>query len=124
MTALTDVEVRKEMDDGLRYRAMFTLLGRSVESDGRFRIVEPMAHVVSELRGDDIDGDLHYRFSETDDGGTAVRFDAEMAAGDSLVDRAMAPVVRRYMDRQFANALRTTKELIEAERQPLAEVTA
>ena len=35
--------------------------------------------------------------------------------GDSLLDRIMEPVAKRYNERQFRHSLESSKELIEAE---------
>lgn len=59
-------------------------------------------------------GDLAWEYTE-ENGGTHVRVHGEIISGDSLFDRAIQPVVARYMKRQFHNMLRTMKELAEAE---------
>ena len=59
-------------------------------------------------------GELHYHYSETDDG-TRVIQQADYVFGDSLLERVIEPVGKRYNKRQFKNSLQTTKELIEAE---------
>lgn len=61
-------------------------------------------------------GELHYHYSETDNG-TKVVQQAEYEFGDSLLERVIEPVAKRYNKRQFKNSLQTSKELIEVEAQ-------
>ena len=60
-------------------------------------------------------------YSETESG-TLLANRAAYEFGDSLLDRILEPVAKRYNARQFRNMMQTTKELIEAEAS--AETTA
>ncbi|MFB6112433.1 MAG: hypothetical protein ABEJ35_07880 [Halobacteriaceae archaeon] len=59
-------------------------------------------------------GEVHYWY-ETSDNGTVVRVTAEFGVPESRFERAIQPVVTRYLNREFRNSLRTMKALIEAE---------
>lgn len=117
--SLTDVEVTEETDDGFRLTATYTMLGRSMEGEMEFTVVEPNAHTVTKFESPGMTGELHYRYSETD-GGTHVVQEATYELGSSLVERALKPVATRFNKRQFKNSLETSKELIEAEAQVAA----
>lgn len=112
--SLTDVDVVEETDDGLRLTATWRMLGKSIEGDMEFEVVEPNEHTVTRFDSPGMTGELHYRFSETDHGTTVVQ-SADYEFGDSLLERILEPVAKRYNKRQFENSLRTSKELIEAE---------
>lgn len=122
MPALTAVEYVDETDEGTRYRTTFKMLGRSTTSESVFEIVEPNAHAVSYIEGD-MAGEMHYYYTETDTG-TNLRFVAEFEDADSLFERALQPVFKRYMDRQFRNHVQTTRDLVEAEYAAKAESVA
>jgi carbon monoxide dehydrogenase subunit G len=119
MPSLTAIENIEETDDGLRMDLTYKLLGISLDGEMQFTIVEPHEHTVSAFQSPGMTGELHYHFSETDSG-TEVVQQVDYEFGDSLLQRVVEPVAKRYNKRQFENALRTTKELVEAE----ATVTA
>lgn len=112
--ALTDIEIVEETDDGLRMNATWRMLGTSVDGDMELRIVEPNEHTITTFESPGMTGELHYRYSETDSG-TKVVQQADYEFGDSLLERVLEPVAKRYNKRQFKNSLQTTKELLEAE---------
>lgn len=114
MPAISAIELLEETDDGDRYRWTFKVLGRSMTGESVFTIVDPIAHTVSVMEGPDMTGEMHYYYTETDDG-TTVRFVAELADAKSVFERALRPVFTRYMNRQFRSHLRTMKDLVEAE---------
>jgi ligand-binding SRPBCC domain-containing protein len=121
MPAMTDLEVRQEIGDETRMDATWTTLGMSTDVEITSRIVEADEHLVSTFEGPDMSGEVHYRFSETDDG-THVVQQADYEFGDSLFDRLVEPVAKRVNKRQFRNSLETARELIEAETE--AEIAA
>ena len=112
--SMTDVEIIEETDDGMRLRGTYQLLGRSIVNEMEFKIIEPQAHTVTTFESPSMTGEMHYRFSETDTG-TKVVQECEYAFGDSLLERIVEPVARRYNKRQFKNSLQTTRDLLEAE---------
>lgn len=112
--SLRDIEVVEETEDGLRMTVTYGLLGRTIEGDMEFEVVEPDEHTVTRFESPGMTGELHYHYSETDDG-THVVQRADYEFGDSLLERVIEPVAKRYNKRQFENSLRTSKELIEAE---------
>lgn len=114
MPSLARVEVTEETDDGMQMEVTYRMLGRSIEGDMEFEILEPEAHTVSAFESPGMTGELHYRFEETDSG-TRIVQSCEYEFGDSLLERIIEPVAARYNRRQFKNSLVTTKELIEAE---------
>ncbi len=114
MPALTETELIETTDDGERYRVTFNILGRSLSGESVFQIIEPNAHTVSVMEGSALTEETHYNYTETDTG-TNLRFVAEFEDAKSLFDRAVQPVFKRYMTRQYRNHLQTTKELVEAE---------
>lgn len=112
--SLTDIEVVEETDDGLRLEATWKMLGMSIDGDMEFEIVEPNEHTVTRFESPSMTGELHYHYSETD-AGTKVVQRADYEFGDSLLERVLEPVAKRYNKRQFKNSLQTSKELVEAE---------
>lgn len=112
--SLIDYEVLEETDEGTRYRNTFRMLGRSVTSEELFTLDEDNWETVSVFDDDDMSGELRFTYTEVDEG-TLVRLHGDIETGGSLFDRALRPVVTRYMNRQFGNTLQTMKELIEAE---------
>lgn len=114
MPSLTDVEVVEETDGVLHIDATYRMLGISMDGEMEFTVVEPNAHTLTTFESPGMSGELHFRYSETDTG-TKVVQQCEYEFGDSLLERVMEPVAKRYNKRQFKNALETTKELIEAE---------
>ncbi|MFC7215962.1 SRPBCC family protein [Saliphagus sp. GCM10025334] len=120
MPSLTDVEIVEETDDGLRMNATYRLLGTSMDGEMEMRIVEPNEHTITTFESPGMTGELHYHYSETDSG-TRVVQRADYEFGDSLFERVLEPVAKRYNKRQFRNSLRTSKELVEAEGAPEME---
>lgn len=123
LPALTSVELLEETEEGDRYQTTFKLLGRSATSESVFNIVEPNAHAVSVIEGPDITGEMHYYYTETQNG-TNLRFVADFEDPESMFERVLQPVYSRYMDRQFRNHLQTTKDLVEAEYEAQVPVDA
>lgn len=111
---LTDIEIVEESDDGLRVNATYRMLGIPIDTEMEFRVIEPNAHTVTTFESPGMTGEMHYRYSETETG-TRVVQRCEYEFGDSLLERVIEPVAKRYNERQFENSLRTSKELIEAE---------
>ena len=118
--SLTDIEVIEETDDGLRMSATYEMLGRATVSEMEFTIVEPNAHTVTTFESPSMTGEMHYYYSETD-AGTKVVQQCDYEFGDSLLERVIEPVAKRYNKRQFKNSLRTSKDLIEAESEATVE---
>ena len=112
--SLTDFDVVEETDDGFRMDATYRMLGRSLDGEMEFEIVDPDAHTVTRFESPGMTGELHYRYEEHD-GRTTVVQSADYEFGDSILERVIEPVAKRYNKRQFENSLRTSKELIEAE---------
>ena len=112
--SLTDVQIVEETDDGLRMDATYKMLGIPMVGTMEMRIVEPGEHTITTFKSPGMTGELHYHYSATDSGTTVVQR-ADYEFGDSLVQRVIEPVAKRYNERQFKNSLRTSKELIEAE---------
>ena len=112
--SMTDFEIIEETDDGMRLRSTYQLLGRSIENQMEFKILEPQTHTVTTFESPGMTGEMHYRFSETDTG-TRVVQECEYEFGDSLLERIVEPVAIRYNKRQFKNSLQTTRDLLEAE---------
>lgn len=118
--SLTDIEIIEETDDGFRLEATWKMLGMSLDGDMEFEVVEPNEHTVTRFESPGMTGELHYRYSDTD-AGTRVVQHGDYEFGDSLLERMMEPVAKRYNKRQFKNSLETSKELIEAEVQAPVE---
>lgn len=112
--SLSNIEIVEETDDGLRMEVTYELLGRTIHGDMEFEIVEPNAHTVAYFESPGMTGEMHYHYAETDNG-THVVQQCDYEFGDSLLERVLEPVAKRYNKRQFKNALQTSKELIEAE---------
>lgn len=112
--SLTNVEIEEETENGLSLTGTWKLLGMSIEGDMEFEIVEPNEHTVTRFDSPGMTGELHFRYSDTDTG-TKVVQSADYEFGDSLLERVLEPVAKRYNKRQFKNSLETSKELIEAE---------
>lgn len=119
MPSLTAIENVVETDDGREMDLTYKLLGISMDGEMQFTIAEPHEHTVSAFQSPGMTGELHYHYSESDSG-TVVVQQVDYEFGDSLLQRVVEPVAKRYNKRQFENALQTTKELVEAE----ATVTA
>lgn len=114
MPSLSNIEIVEETADGLRLKGTYQILGRSLHADMELEIDEPNGHMMTRFDSPGMTGELHYRFSETDDG-THVVQECEYEFGDSFLERILEPVAKRYNERQFKHSLATTKELIEAE---------
>ena len=112
--SLADTEVIEETDDGFLLAAVWKMLGMSIDGTLEFEVLEPNEHTLTRFESSSLDGEMHAYLSETADGTEVVqRFDYEF--GDSLLDRALRPVARRFNERQFKQALQTTKDLVEAQ---------
>lgn len=112
--ALLDYEVVEETDEGTRFRNTYKMLGRTTISDELYTVDADNYRTVSVFDDEDMSGELHFDYTETEDG-THVRLHGDIETGTSLFDRAIQPVVTRYMNRQFRNTLRTMQELVEVE---------
>lgn len=112
--SLTDIEIVEETDDYLRLNATWQMLGMPIDGEMEYEIIEPNTHTVTRFDSPGMTGELHYHYSETDTG-TRVVQQADYTFGDSLLERVIEPVAKRYNKRQFKNSLQTSKELIEAE---------
>ena len=114
MPSLTEIEIVEETDDELRMTATYKLLGMRMDGTLVKRIVEPNEHTITTFESPGMTGEVHYHYSETDDG-TMVVQRADYEFGDSIVERVMEPVAKRYNKRQFKNSLETTRDLVEDE---------
>ena len=117
LTNLDDVE---ETDDGYRMNATYRTLGISNRGELELTVVEPEAHSVVSFDSPGLSGDVEYRFTEVD-GVTTVVQSADYEFGDSLLNRIIEPVGKRYNERQFRHSLESSKELIEAELEAKSE---
>lgn len=107
------VENVEETEAGLRMDTTYRMLGIATSGEMVHTIIEPRAHTVASFESPGMTGELHYEYEETDDGTNVVQR-ADYKFGDSLLQRVVEPVASRYNRRQFKNALKTSKELIEA----------
>ena len=114
MPGLRDLEIVEETEESTRMTAVYDMLGLSIDIEEELTIVEPNEHYRVTVEGDGVSGEVNNHFEEIE-GGTRINHRGEFDFGDSLFDRLMAPVARRYNERQFKNHLQHTKELIEAE---------
>jgi carbon monoxide dehydrogenase subunit G len=114
MPGLRDLEIVEETEETVRMSAVYEMLGQSIDIEEELTIVEPHEHYHVTVEGDGVSGEINNHFEGTESG-TRINHSAEFDFGDSLFDRLMAPVVRRYNERQFKNHLQHMKELIEAE---------
>lgn len=114
MPGLIEQEVVEETDEGTRYRNTMKLLGQTTTSEELYTVDTENYRTISTFDDKDMNGELVFEYTEVD-GGTRVRVHGEVESGTSLFERAIQPVVSRYMKRQFRNTLRTMKELIEVE---------
>lgn len=99
---------------GLHYRNTMKVLGRTMISDELFTIDEENFETLSVFDDEAMSGEMRFTYTETEDG-THVRMHGDIDTGGSLFDRAVQPVLKRFMNRQFRNSLQTMKELIEVE---------
>ncbi|MUV87517.1 hypothetical protein GJ631_13335 [Natronomonas sp. CBA1123] len=112
--SISQLEITESSDDETRMDATFRVLGIGNEGEMVQRILEPDAHVEVSFESDGLSGTADYRYSESDGVTTIVEF-VDYEFGDSLLDRIMEPVAKRYNERQFRHSLESSKELIEAE---------
>lgn len=111
---LRDLEVIEETDDEVRMQATYRMLGIANHLDVTQRVVEPGARSVVSFESPGLSGEMEYRFTESN-GVTTVRESADYEFGDSLRDRIVEPVGKRYNERQFRNALVNMRELMDVE---------
>lgn len=114
MPSLRDLEIIEETDNGARMRAMYKLLGITLDTDIELTIVEPNKHIAVTTEGSGMKGEIHNYFSETS-AGTQITHRTDYEFGESLRDRLLEPVATRYNNRQFKTHLQNTKDIIEAE---------
>ena len=114
MASLRDFEVVEETDDGAKMRATYKLLGVSMAIEMEMAIVEPNGELLVTIESDDMRGEIRNRYVAVGDG-TRIVHRTTYEMGESLLDRLVGPVARRYNDRQLRNHLENTKDLIEAE---------
>jgi carbon monoxide dehydrogenase subunit G len=114
MPAVRDLEIVEETEEGVQMTAVYEMLGQSIDIEEELTIVEPNEHYRVTITGDEVSGEINNHFEEIESG-TRINHTADFEFGDSLFARVMAPVARRYTERQFKNHLQHTKELIEAE---------
>lgn len=112
--SLRDVEEIEQTDEGIRYHNVMSVLGREIETEELFVIDEENGHTRSLIDDDDMSGTVDYWYEEIP-AGTRVRMEADFDLGGSLFDRAIEPVLGRYVKRQFRQSQETMRELIEAE---------
>ena len=112
--ALINVDIIDETDEGPHYRNTLKILGRTTTSDELYTVDEENYRTTSVYDDEDFSGEMSFDHTETE-AGTHVRLHGDIETGTSLFDRALRPVVTRYMNRQYRNSLKTMKELIEVE---------
>ncbi len=112
--SLTDLEVLEETEEGTRYRNTFKMLGRSVTSEELFTVDDEAKQTVSVFDDDEMSGEMRFDYTEIE-AGTHIRLHGDIETGTSLFERAIQPVLTRYMNRQFRTTLQMMKDLIEAE---------
>ncbi|WP_123623245.1 SRPBCC family protein [Halorubrum sp. CSM-61] len=114
MAGLRDFEVLSETDTGANMRATYALLGTAMDMEMEMTVVEPNEEIAVTVDGDGMHGETRNRYVASGDGTRIVhRTDYEM--GDSLLDRLLGPVARRYNERQLRTHLENTRDIIEAE---------
>ena len=111
---LVDHETISETGEEIRMHATYRMLGIPNHLDTTQRIVEPGAHSMVSFESPGLIGEMDYRFTESD-GVTTVVESADYEFGDSLRDRIIEPVGRRYNERQFRHSLENMKELMNVE---------
>lgn len=111
--SLVSVDVGEETDDGIRMDTTYRMLGIELAGGLTLRRVEPTEHVMTFENGG-MTGEIRFEYAETP-AGTKVVQRADYEFGDSLRDRIVAPVAKRYNKRQFKQSLELTKDLVEAE---------
>ncbi|MEF8799635.1 MAG: SRPBCC family protein [Halolamina sp.] len=120
MPSLRDLEIVEETEERVRMTSVYEMLGQSLDIEQELTVVEPNEHYRVTIEGEEVSGEVHNHFVETESG-TRINHSAEFEFGDSLFERLMAPVARRYNERQFKNHLQHMKELIEAETEAKTE---
>lgn len=111
---LVELEIVEETPDEYRMEATYKMLGISLNGDMTMSVVEEGKHVHTTFESDAMSGELDYHFRETDSG-TEIIQRGSMEFGDSILDRIMEPVAKRYNIRQFRNSLANTRDLLEAQ---------
>ena len=114
MASLRDLEIVEETGEGARMRATYKLLGIALDTEMEMTIVEPNEHITVTIESSGMKGEVHNYFSDTAFG-TEIAHRADYEFGESLRDRLLEPVAKRYNNRQFKNHLQNTKDIIEAE---------
>jgi hypothetical protein len=103
-----DVEVIDDAD------ALFGKRSEVTDSHDRYANLEVNFLPIPVYADEDVSSEMSISHTETE-AGTHVRLHGDIETGTSLFDRALRPVVTRYMNRQYRNSLMTMKELIEVE---------
>ena len=114
MASLQEFEIIEKTGDSTRLNATYRILGRSLDGEMMWMIIEPDEHIVVMFDSPGMTGEVHNRYVETEFG-TRMVHQADYEFGDSLLGRALKPVATRYNKRQFKQHLQNTKDLIEAE---------
>ncbi len=109
---MIDINRIEITDEDTHYRNTFKILGRTTESDELFIINEENYRTVSQFGDESMRGEMTSDYTETK---THVRLPGDIELGDSLFERAIQPIVSRFIMRQFRNTMSTMKELIETE---------
>lgn len=123
MAGLRDFEVLSETEAGSKMRATYRLLGIATEIEMELTVVEPDAEIAVTFGGDGMRGETRNRYVASGDG-TRILHRADYEMGDSLLDRLVGPVARRYNERQLRAHLENTRDLIEAEIEAETEMPA
>lgn len=113
LPALTGITFLEETEEDRRYLMTYRVLGRSLTTEALITVPEENAQLTTILEGPDITGDMQYFFSDVD-GITQLRLEATFETTASRFERVTAPVLRRYLDRQFRTHVQTMKDLVEA----------
>lgn len=122
MPSLTDIEIVDETDDGFLMSCTYRLLGRPLDGEMELTVDEENWQTTTEFDSPGMTGLVELRYVETDGGdGTRVIQSVDYEFGDSLLERVLEPVAKRYNKRQFKQSLELTKELIEAEARATVE---
>lgn len=114
MASLTDLEIVEETGDHTRMNATYRILGIPVDGRLESSVDESTEELTVTFDSPGMTGEARTRYAETD-AGTRVVQRVEYAFGDSLLERALEPVAKRYNERQFRTHLQNTKALVEAE---------
>ena len=114
MAGLRDFEVLNQTDTGASMRATYKLLGTAMEMEMEMAVVEPNEEISVAIESDGMSGETRNRYVASGDG-TRILHRTDYEMGDSLLDRLLEPVARRYNERQLRTHLENTRDLIEAE---------